>query len=92
MNLLAFSLYDTKALYFSPPFFMALRGQAVRAIIDLGTDLNTQVGRNPADFILYEIGTFNSDTGSLLSETPVSLGPVLSYLPSQKPLFAEAAQ
>lgn len=90
MKLLAFALFDSKASFFNTPFFMPHRGQAVRAVIELGSDLSTTVGRHPADFHLYEVGEFDDQTGILVPLPPTSLGPVLSMLPQapgQRPLF-----
>jgi hypothetical protein len=64
----AFCLYDTKTGLFATPFFMAHVGQAIRACQDLGSDLNTTVGRHPADYMLCELGTFDDNTGTFRSE------------------------
>lgn len=88
MKLLAFSLFDTKASYFHAPFFMSHRGQAIRACMDLGADLNTTVGRHPVDFALYEIGEFDDQTGTVTHLAPVNLGLVQSFLPPPQPVFS----
>lgn len=66
MLLNAYSLYDVKALTFSPPFYCSAHGQAVRMVMDLANDPNTMVGRHPEDFTLFCIGMFNDATGGLL--------------------------
>lgn len=83
MILKAFSLLDQKVGTFSPPFFMAHVGQAIRAVTDLGQDLNTTVGRHPADFALCEVGTFDDQTGQFGAMTPLHHGLVLGFLPTQ---------
>lgn len=85
MKLLAFSLLDTKTGHFNTPFFMSHPGQAIRAIIDLGQDTNTTVGRHPADFVLCQLGTFDDQTGSFEQQVPVQLGTIASFLPVQVP-------
>lgn len=82
MNLCVFALYDVKASFFSAPMFFAHRGMAIRAVIELGSDLSTMVGRHPADYHLYELGLFDDQTGSFQVAPPLSLGPVLSFLPA----------
>lgn len=62
----AYTLYDSKALTYSPPFYATAHGQAVRLTMDIANDLNTTVGRHPADFTLFQIGMFNDATGTLL--------------------------
>lgn len=83
----AFALYDTKAGMFHVPFFFPHMGQAIRAAIDIGTDLNTIIGRHPSDFALYQIGLYDDSTGTLSATPPENLGLVSSFLPSQ-PQFA----
>lgn len=91
MKLLAFTLLDMKTGHFNTPFFMTHPGQAIRAIIDLGQDPNTTVGRHPADFVLCQLGGFDDQTGAFDQVVPQQLGTVASFLPTQTPsmpLFA----
>jgi len=62
----AYTIYDRKALTYSPPFFVAADGLAVRMFGDLVGDTNTQVGRHPGDFVLYRCGAYDDSNGSLL--------------------------
>jgi hypothetical protein len=82
MKMIAFSLLDMKTGHFNTPFFMTHPGQAIRAIIDLGQDLNTTVGRHPADFVLCQLGGFDDQTGAFDQVVPQQLGTVASYLPA----------
>lgn len=66
MILNAYTLYDAKALTYSPPFYATAHGQAVRSVMELAADKNTTVGKYPTDFILYCVGTYDDATGSLL--------------------------
>jgi len=95
MMLKAFSLLDTKTGMYNVPFFLAHEGQAIRSVIDLGQDMNTTVGRHPADFQLCYIGYFDDQTGIMTPEMPVVYGTVASLLP-QTPergqLFADPDQ
>lgn len=68
--LIAYTLHDVKALSYSPPFFTINDMVAKRMLSDLVIDNNTQVGRHPADFKLYKIGTF--DEGNAIM-TPLSI-------------------
>lgn len=64
-----YTIYDRKALTYSPPFFAVADGLAVRMFGDLVADRNTQVGRHPADFVLYRCGAYDDANGSLLPNT-----------------------
>lgn len=57
--LIAYTLHDVKALSYSPPFFTTNDMVARRMVADLVQDMNTVVGRHPADYKLYKIGTFD---------------------------------
>lgn len=85
----AFALFDTKGQMFNVPFFMPQLGMAVRAIVDLGSDLNTTVGRHPGDFALFELGSFDDQSGQMIPCTPINHGLVSTFLPQQPaaPLF-----
>lgn len=71
MKLNAYTLYDNKALNYHAPFFMATDGAAVRALQDLVSDLNTNVGRHPGDYVLYFCGTYDDSNGQLWPEQPL---------------------
>lgn len=62
----AYSLHDTKALTYSAPFYQPTDGAAVRVIEEIARDPNTTVGRYPADYRLYRVGSFDTDTGVLM--------------------------
>lgn len=83
MILNCFALYDSKSNYFTTPFFFHYQGQAIRACIDLGSDPNTTIGRHPADYVLFRIGTFDDQNGVLERCMPENLGPVASFLRQQ---------
>ncbi|WNK12814.1 MAG: nonstructural protein [Microvirus sp.] len=71
MKLNAYTIYDNKALQYHAPFFMAADGQAVRALSDLVSDPNTNIGRHPGDYVLYHCGYYNDSTGFLSAEAPL---------------------
>lgn len=67
----SYTIYDRKSLIYSPPFFAVADGAAVRMFQDLVADTNTQVGRHPADFVLYRCGAYDDSNGSLLPVTAI---------------------
>lgn len=85
MKLLAFSLLDIKTGAYSTPFFFPHPGQAIRAVIDLARDMDTTVGRHPADYDLRQVGVFDDATGLFESFNNVSLGTVVGFLPPPQP-------
>lgn len=85
MMLHAYAVLDTKTGAYSQPMFFATDGAAVRAIITVGTDRDTQIGRYPEDFVFYHIGAYDDSTGMLHPLEIRSFGSVASLLvrPSQ---------
>lgn len=78
---LAFSIYDSKAQFFSAPIFFAHRGEAIRAVISTAADLTTSIGQYPADFSLWYLGEFNENTGEFRGAPPENMGPVSQFTP-----------
>lgn len=89
MILNAYALLDTKAGFFSSPFFCQSHGEAIRICIDTASDMRTTVARYPNDFHLYFIGQYDNQSGFFKSEHPESLGVISGMLPTQQPLPLE---
>lgn len=71
----AYAIFDNKAGYFNVPFFMHSQGEALRAFTDLANDRSTSVGRHPSDFVLFQVGTYETESGELLPMQPhINLG------------------
>lgn len=66
----AFCLFDRKGGFYSAPFFFPAVGMAFRAATDLASDLNTTVGRHPADYDLYQVGVFDDASGTFAGGPP----------------------
>lgn len=79
MELLAFSVYDIKAEYFTPPMFQRTVGEALRGFADEANNPNSQLHRHAGDFSLYQVGRFNQATGEFTPQPPHSLGTALEY-------------
>lgn len=65
MKINAYSIFDIKSLVYSNPFYAPTHGAAMRIVQDTASDLNTSLGRHPADFIVYCVGFFDTATGIL---------------------------
>lgn len=80
MIIKVFSVYDSKVSCFRHPFFMPFVGQAVRSFIDLANDGKSDISKYPADFTLFEHGSFNDETGMLTVEkTPINHGVAATF-------------
>lgn len=82
-----YSIYDTKAEAYYPPFMQTTKGLALRLFTDMANDRNTNVGRHPGDYHLFNIG--NWDDGSCqfdILEARVNLGAAIDYVKDEAPL------
>lgn len=84
MILKVFAVYDAKAECFSTPFFQATLGLAIRGFKDAANDANSAVGRHPADYTLFELGTFDDSNGQYVeSKVHTPHGKALDYVEHQ---------
>lgn len=80
MILRCFTIYDSKAELYLPPFYFTTIGQAIRAFTNTVNTGDTEINRHPADFTLFDIGTFDNCTGLFQDEKHVSLGTGVEHL------------
>lgn len=52
-----FTIYDSKAHAYLPPFFLPEAGMAVRVFSDCVNDKSHQFSKHPGDYTLFQIGT-----------------------------------
>lgn len=75
-----FSVYDSKAGIYMPPFLLRSKGDAIRGFTDLCNDEKTAVCRHPSDFTLFELGEFDDDKGEfVMYNAKISLGVAIEF-------------
>ncbi|QCQ84817.1 nonstructural protein [Blackfly microvirus SF02] len=85
-----YSVYDSKALAYSPPFMAGTDGLAVRMLTELVSDNITNIGRHPSDFRLYCVGMFDDQSGGLAPLAPAEhIVDAVALVPYQKKLPLE---
>ncbi len=57
-----FTVLDTKAMAYLPPFFLPNEAVAKRVFGDMATDQTHQFGKHPEDFSMYYLGEFEDMT------------------------------
>lgn len=95
MMLNAYTIYDLKSLQYYPPFFASTDAAAARSFADLANDPQTNVGRHPADYVLYCVGTFLDSNGRLEPIDPrrhVADGAAMVAKPAVNDLFNQGAK
>lgn len=83
MLLRIFTIQDVKAGAYLPPWFLPETAMAQRTFGDCCNDKEHQFGIHPDDYTLFAVGTFDNETGMILSSNPESLGNGLEYVVEQ---------
>lgn len=63
MKIIVMSAFDKKAAVYLTPFFVAHVNVGIRAFANVANDVQSGIGRNPEDFSLWELGTFDDESG-----------------------------
>jgi len=80
MIVLTFSVYDIKSKTFGQPFHAMTRGVAVRQFQELVNNPETTINKHPDDFTLFEIGSFDDNTGEIKSMEEIGKQSVINAL------------
>lgn len=75
MKLWLFAIRDAKTDQFGNPMVLQSRGQAVRSVQDeiQRKDPQNILASHPEDFELFELGSYNTDTGMFDTHVPKSV-------------------
>jgi hypothetical protein len=69
-----YSVYDSKAEAYLPPFFLPTKAAALRAFGDAALDPKHQFAAHPEDYTLFELGTYDETTGVIVPHDFGKLG------------------
>jgi len=71
MELKIYTVRDSKAGFYGPPFYLRTHGEAERTFQQLANDPKTNVFTYPEDYDLYHLGEFDDQTGKAnIIDTP----------------------
>lgn len=73
MKVSVFAIFDTKAEAFGQPFFTQTAGLAARSFGQACSNTETDYNKYPLDFILYELGEYDDETGKIESLNPMEI-------------------
>ena len=59
-----FTVYDSKAEAYMPPFFMQSTGQAMRVFEDTVKDEEHAFAKHPEDYTIFELGVFDDQNAT----------------------------
>ena len=60
------TIYDVKADFYFPPFFVHTKGEAVRSFGDEVKNENSPIGKHPEDYQLFALGEYIEQTGDIV--------------------------
>jgi hypothetical protein len=84
MLLQMFTVYDSKAEAFLPPFFMNAKGSAIRSFADTCNDPQHAFYKHPDDYTLFHLGQFDDVHSTFdISDSKVPLGSAREYIQQQ---------
>jgi len=89
---LCFTVYDSKAETYLPPFFVPSKGLAIRAFEDCVNSEDHHFGKHPADYTLFSLGEFDTDTAYFEPNGKISIGNGVEFLNPLKPGNTNGAQ
>lgn len=86
-----FTIHDSKAEAYLQPFFAPTTATAQRSFEAAANDQKSDFHRYAGDYTLFEVGTYDTDTGELIPlPTMLNLGLALTY--RTNPEYREAVQ
>lgn len=91
MNAQIFSVFDSVAKRFLPPFFAPSIGEALRSFQHICNEEGHAFNRDATDYSLFHLGDFDAETGEIKGlSTPHVLGLAASFVAGSLQLEAEA--
>ena len=81
-----FSVYDSKAQAYLPPFYNPAVGSAIRAFADAINDSQAPFAKHAGDYVLYQVGEFDDSTGLFTNTAPaLHLGMGTDFMERKRP-------
>ncbi len=75
-----FTIYDTKAEAYFPPFYLPQSSMAIRQFGDMVNDSNSSISKHPADYTLFELGEWDDNSSEFVDLNKKSLGNGIEFI------------
>ena len=79
-----YTIFDSKAEAFLPPFFFHQQGMALRIFTDCCNDPEHAFGKHPEDYTLFYAGKFDDDLGSIDQDKLESIAVGISLVKNEE--------
>lgn len=84
-----FTVYDSKSEIWSRPNYAPTTAAGIRLFAAIAEDRETEIGRYPSDFTLFETGSFDEYTGDTTPhQAKINLGLAITHIPAHNKLVA----
>jgi len=81
MKKLVYAIYDSKLETYNNPVVANTKGAMIREFVDIAKNEQHPVGKHPADYTLFEIGTYNDSSGKVeMHKAAINMGTALSLI------------
>lgn len=74
-----YTVFDSASGFYHKPFFTRSKGEAIRSIMDVLSDKAHDLSKYSADYTLFELGTFDDNTGMYNTHEPKTLGCLIEF-------------
>ena len=80
-----FSIYDSKAQAYFPPFCLHNPQMAIRQFSDMVIDPESRISKHPEDYTLFQLGEWDDQTSKykISKNSPESLGNGVQFVNGQ---------
>ncbi len=85
MNMDLFSVFDSVAQRYLKPFFAENVASAIRAFGDVAVDPEHMFGQHPEDYALYHVGSWEGESGTLITMEPHKIASANSFIAAAGP-------
>lgn len=80
METKVFSIFDNAVKAYLPPLHFRTRGEAIRSVSSALDDPGHQFSKHSQDYVLFELATFDDNTGMFVPHpAPVSCGVLTEF-------------
>lgn len=77
-----FTIYDSKADAYLPPFFLHQKAMAIRAFTDSVNNPESSISLHPADYTLFHLGEFDDNSAEITIATKTQMGNGIEFVKS----------
>jgi len=74
-----YSIYDTKAEQYGNPVYCRTDAEARRQFGVVAQDQTTEIGKHPEDFLLFRLGTWDPENGTIKTEAGTCIAKAIEF-------------